>query len=72
MNSKQQQQEEKWLMYNEISRKMEEVDIETCELVAGQYVTCAFWSGSLEKFVTIPGASGYKVNAVGQLVLDIE
>lgn len=57
--------------YNEVTRKMEEIDITLAELVAGQTVTRYFWCKSAKRWVTVPGASLYEVSDSGALQLMI-
>lgn len=58
--------------YNEITRQYETIDPDEAELFPGQSVIRLFWCKAIEKFVTVPGASLYTVNASGEFELNQE
>jgi hypothetical protein len=60
----------KYVAFNPQTRKHEEIDPELAELVPGETVIRMFYCRSAQKFVTVPGASLYVVNADGDLVLE--
>ncbi len=58
-----------WKACNEITRKMEEIDIEVSELYEGQSVYQMFWCESAQRYVSIPGATLHTVKD-GDVVLN--
>lgn len=69
---KTQKPEIKWIANNPITRKYEEIDIETAELLPGQTAMKLYYCRSFDKYVTIPGDCIYRMNANYELVLDEE
>jgi len=59
----------KWVAHNEITRKYEEIDPDEAELFPGKTILKKYWCASVERFVTIPGASLYIVTHDGSLAL---
>lgn len=49
-------------MFNETTRKFEEINIDEAELLPGQKVIRRFWCNSDQRWVTVPGQSIYTVN----------
>lgn len=59
-----------WKVYNKQTRRYETIN--PAQAQPDQTVVKMFWSKNAERFVTIPGASLYKVNASGQMELVTE
>ena len=52
-----------YTMYNTESRRHEVVDLDDAELMPGEMVVQLFWCESSTRYVTVPGASLYTVQA---------
>jgi hypothetical protein len=59
-----------WTMYNTETRRHEEIDLEDAELMPGETVVQLFWCQRAGRYVTVPGASLYRVQADGTLAMD--
>jgi ketosteroid isomerase-like protein len=61
-----------WTMYNTETRRHEVVHLNEAELLPGETVVQMFWCESGKRYVTVPGASLYTVQADGTLALTRE
>jgi hypothetical protein len=59
-------------MFNETTRKHEEIDLNEAELLPGQIVVKMFFVASDSRYVTIPGASLFTVTETLDLELVAE
>jgi hypothetical protein len=62
----------RWEAYNPTTRTMETVDIEEMELAPGLRLIQMFWCERAKRFVTIPGASVFVVDANLNITPDAE
>ncbi len=60
---------EVWAVSDKVLRRMKEVSPVSTDLQPGTTIFRLFWAASLNKFVTIPGASLYLVTKTGNIEL---
>ncbi len=58
-----------WKAYNPLTRHYEEIDPDEAELLPGQTMLRMFWCQSAGRYLTVPGASLYAIDADSNLVL---
>jgi hypothetical protein len=49
--------------FNPLTRRMQTIYLDEAEILEGEILIKMYWSRSIGKYVTIPGASLYLVNA---------
>lgn len=60
----------KFQMYNDLTRRYEDIDLDDAEILPGQTVVKLYWLNSAQTYATVPGASLYRMNANFELVLE--